>query len=52
MQGIEQVKKQTAEQIWLSYFNDRAYAAGLIDEKIHNKLRLALVLAGRKGQGM
>ena len=52
MQGIEQTKKQAAEQIWLSYFNDQAYAAGLIDEKIYNKLRLALVLAGRKGQGM
>ncbi len=52
MQGIEQAKKQAAEQIWLSYFNDQAYAAGLIDEKVYNKLRLALVLAGRGKQGM
>ena len=34
MQGIEQAKKQAAEEIWLSYFNEQAYAAGLIDEQI------------------
>ena len=27
MQGIEQAKKQAAEEIWLSYFNEQAYAA-------------------------
>lgn len=26
MQGIEQAKKQAAEEIWLSYFNEQAYA--------------------------
>ena len=33
MQGIEQAKKQAAEEIWLSYFNEQAYAAGLLESK-------------------
>ena len=44
MQGTEQAKKQAAEEIWLSYFNEQAYAAGLIDEKTRNRIRVALVL--------
>ena len=51
MQGMEQAKKQAAEEIWLSYFNEQAYAAGLIDEKTRNRIRIALVLNGRKKQG-
>ena len=51
MQGIEQAKKQAAEEIWLSYFNEQAYAAGLIDEKTRNRIRVALVLFRAKKQG-
>ena len=42
MQGIEQAKKQAAEEIWLSYFNEQAYAAGLIDENVRNRILLRL----------
>ena len=52
MQGIEQAKKQAAEEIWLSYFNEHAYAAGLIDEKTRNRIRVALVRSKAKKQGM
>ena len=48
MQGMEQAKKQAAEEIWLSYFNEQAYAAGLIDEKTRNRIRVALVRAKAK----
>ena len=51
MQGIEQAKKQAAEEIRLSYFNEQAYAAGLIDEKTRNRIRVALVLFRAKKQG-
>ena len=51
VQGIEQAKKQAAEEIWLSYFNEQAYAAGLIDEKTRNRIRVALVLFRAKKQG-
>ena len=51
MQGIEQAKKQAAEEIWLSYFNEQAYAAGLIDENTRNRSRVALVLFRAKKQG-
>lgn len=51
VQGIEQAKKQAAEEIWLSYFNEQAYAAGLIDEKTRNRIRVALVRAKAKKQG-
>ena len=51
MQGIEQAKKQAAEEIWLSYFNEQAYAAGLIDEKTRNRIRVALVRSKAKKQG-
>ena len=51
MQGIEQAKKQAAEEIWLSYFNEQAYAAGPIDEKTRNRIRVALVRPGAKKQG-
>ena len=51
MQGIEQAKKQAAEEIWLSYFNEQAYAAGLIDEKTRNRIRGALGLFRAKKQG-
>ena len=47
----EQAKKQAAEEIWLSYFNEQAYAAGLIDEKTRNRIRVALVLFRAKKQG-
>ena len=50
MQGIEQAKKQAAEEIWLSYFNEQAYAAGLIDEKTRNRIRVALVLFRAKNR--
>ena len=51
MQGIEQAKIQAAEEIWLSYFNEQAYAAGLIDEKTRHRIRVALVLFRAKKQG-
>ena len=52
MQGMEQAKKQAAEEIWLSNFNEQAYAAGLIDEKTRNRIWVALVRPGAKKQGM
>ena len=51
MQGMEQTKKRTAEEIWLRYINEQAYAAGLIDEKTRNRIRIALVRSGAKKQG-
>lgn len=50
--GYRAGKKQAAEEIWLSYFNEQAYAAGLIDEKTRNRIRVALVRAKAKKQGM
>lgn len=49
--GYRAGKKQAAEEIWLSYFNEQAYAAGLIDEKTRNRIRVALVLFRAKKQG-
>ena len=48
MQGMEQAKKQAAEEICLSYFNEQAYAAGLIDETTRNKLRIKIITTEKK----
>lgn len=48
MQGTEQVKRQTAEAIWLQYFNEKLFEQKKIDETTRNKIRLAIIAAGRR----
>lgn len=48
MQGTEQMKKRTAEMIWLHYFNEKLFEQKKIDETDRNKLRLAIMADGRK----
>ncbi len=48
MQGTEQMKKRAAETIWLQYFNEKLFEQNKIDETTRNKLRLAIMAAGRK----
>ena len=48
MQGTEQMKKRTAETIWLQYFNEKLFEQKKIDETTRNKLRLAIMAVGRK----
>lgn len=48
MQGTEQMKKRTAEMIWLQYFNEKLFEQKKIDETARNKLRLAIMADGRK----
>ena len=48
MQGTERTKKQTAEMIWLQYFNEKLFEQKKIDETVRNKLRLAIMADGRK----
>ena len=48
MQGTEQMKKRTAEMIWLQYFNEKLLEQTKSDETARNKLRLAIMADGRK----
>lgn len=37
-----QEKKYIAEQIWLHYYNDYLFAAGIITEQDRNKLKIKI----------
>lgn len=45
----EQKRKQTAEMIWLHYFNESLFEAGLIDERMRNKMSLQIAEQERRG---
>ena len=38
----EKEKNATLESLWLNYYNDTLYAEGIITEREHNKMRLAI----------
>ncbi len=38
----EQLRKETAEQLWLSYYNRVLYEKGIITERVRNKMELKI----------